>query len=284
MSDIIFLSYASDDRSRIGPLVDGLTRALTHLNVRVWWDHQDISVGKRWDVVLEEALDSAKCVVVVWSVRSTRSQWVSNEASEGMRRGVLLPVLIDNVPIPLGFRHLQAANLVGWSGDVDNPEFRQLCHGVWSLTHREGNWDAASATGQRANFSGSVSAGNPFSGAAQGPGYRTVPEFHPAPPPAAVRSDSVAGGFCYFMGPLSLMLLIATTLARNRVVRFHAFQSTLLWVSWLVLTVWVVTSPDGRALVFFLFFLIYVVFAIATFMGRTPKFPLIQRMARKLAG
>jgi len=41
-----------------------------------------------------------------------------------------VPVLIDDVPIPLGFGRIQTANLVGWRGDLDHPEFEQLSRSV----------------------------------------------------------------------------------------------------------------------------------------------------------
>jgi hypothetical protein len=65
--------------------------------------------------VIEEALDSARCVVVLWSKASVASQWVKTEAAEAMRRKILVPVLIEDVKIPLEFRRLQAAGPV----DVD---------------------------------------------------------------------------------------------------------------------------------------------------------------------
>jgi TIR domain len=76
--------------------------------------------------VIEEALDSAKCVVVLWSKQSISSDWVKDEAEEGNRRGILVPVSIEEVKAPLGFRRLQTANLVGWKGDEDHPEFGEV--------------------------------------------------------------------------------------------------------------------------------------------------------------
>lgn len=44
---------------------------------------------------------------------------VRNEADEGRRRGILIPVLLDAVEIPLAFRRIQTANLVDWPGEFD---------------------------------------------------------------------------------------------------------------------------------------------------------------------
>jgi len=52
--------------------------------------------------------------MVVWSTRSVESDWVREEADEGLKREVLVPVQIDDCSIPLGFRRRHAAQLIGW--------------------------------------------------------------------------------------------------------------------------------------------------------------------------
>lgn len=115
----IFLSYASDDRERILPLV----RALEETGWTVFWDHT-IPAGKTWAEVLEAEITTARSVIVVWSRRSARSDWVQEEANEGKRRKVLVPVRIDPVEPPFGFRQIQAADLAGWDGSAAAPAFR----------------------------------------------------------------------------------------------------------------------------------------------------------------
>ena len=70
MSDI-FLSYASEDRQRIIPLV----RALQRHGWSVWWD-RTIPPGRIFAQVIEEAINAAQCVLVVWSEASVVSAWV----------------------------------------------------------------------------------------------------------------------------------------------------------------------------------------------------------------
>ena len=116
MADI-FVSYASEDRDRIRPLVAEFERH----GWSVWWDRA-LHAGPRFDEEIEKALDAARCVVVVWSVRSVRSDWVRTEASEGLSRRILVPAAIDAVAPPLAFRQNQTAQLLGWpasSGDLD---------------------------------------------------------------------------------------------------------------------------------------------------------------------
>ena len=124
MSDI-FLSYASEDLPRVGPLI----RALERHGWSVWWD-RTILPGRTFDQVIEEALDAARCVVVVWSQHSVISDWVKTEAAEGARRRMLVPVLLDEVRIPLEFRRIQAARLLDWHDTGPHPEFDKVVRAV----------------------------------------------------------------------------------------------------------------------------------------------------------
>lgn len=124
----IFLSYASVDRERAMTLADALSRA----SYSVWWD-RTIPPGRVFDEVIQEAIAAARCVIVLWSGDSVRSNWVKTEAAEGAARGLLVPALIENVAPPIEFKRIQAANLADWQGDDDDPQFRQLLDAVARL-------------------------------------------------------------------------------------------------------------------------------------------------------
>jgi len=101
MSDV-FISYGSGDRDRVAPLVEAIERR----GWTVWWDRK-IDAGTAFDREIEKALDDASCIIVIWSEESVESDWVRNEATEGLERGILIPVLIDPVRPPLAFRRTQ---------------------------------------------------------------------------------------------------------------------------------------------------------------------------------
>ena len=122
MSDI-FISYASEDREWVG----GLASALEGQGWSVWWDRR-IPTGRSFDEVIEEALVEARAVIVVWTAISIKSDWVKNEAREGLHRQVLYPVVKEEVKIPLEFRHLQAAQLIDWTHGQSSAAFDQLVH------------------------------------------------------------------------------------------------------------------------------------------------------------
>ena len=122
MSDV-FVSYKAEDRDRVAPLVQALERD----GLSVWWDTQ-IAAGSEWRRDIEEELDAARCVIVVWSKRSAgpEGRFVRDEANRAQRRGTYLPVRIDKTEPPLGFGELHAASLQGWKGSPEDPRFRQV--------------------------------------------------------------------------------------------------------------------------------------------------------------
>jgi len=124
MADI-FISYANEDRERAGRLAN----ALESCGWSVWWDRKIIA-GQAFDEAIERELETAKCVVVLWSRNSIASEWVRNEAALAAERGVLVPALIERVKLPLEFRRKQTADLVGWDGDAAHEGFQALCTGV----------------------------------------------------------------------------------------------------------------------------------------------------------
>ena len=82
MSDI-FISYKTEDRARVAPLVAALREA----GLDVWWD-QDIPAGGGWRHTIAEQLDIAKLCVVAWSGESTgpRGRFVLEEAERTAAR------------------------------------------------------------------------------------------------------------------------------------------------------------------------------------------------------
>jgi hypothetical protein len=127
MADI-FISYARADR----PRAEELAHALERTGWSVWWD-REIPPGRSFDEVIEEALTAARCVIVVWSDASVRSEWVKTEAAEAAQRRILVPILADGARIPLEFRRIQAAALHDWHTLESNDGWPQLCDAVAAL-------------------------------------------------------------------------------------------------------------------------------------------------------
>jgi tetratricopeptide (TPR) repeat protein len=124
----VFLSYAREDRDRIKPMA----KALEAAGLDLWWD-VEIAAGQKFARVIDSAIKSARCIIVVWSQESVKSDWVYEEAEEGRARDILVPVMIDEVEIPRGFRSLQAADL-RYSDFNQDPEWQQLVERICALT------------------------------------------------------------------------------------------------------------------------------------------------------
>jgi TolB-like protein/Tfp pilus assembly protein PilF len=129
----IFISYKSEDRARAARLV----RALTDCGLSVWWD-QNIGLGDAWRHQIAERLDQARCVLVLWSKLSVGAGggFVQDEASRAMRHGTYVPVLIDEVEVPLGFGSVQSHSLAGWHGSREAPRFRTLVAHIEAMLGR----------------------------------------------------------------------------------------------------------------------------------------------------
>jgi hypothetical protein len=140
MAADIFISYAREDEGTAIHLRD----VLVGQGWDVWRDKEGILTGTSWEKAIEDALNAAKCVIVVWSRAALSSHFVRDEASVARNANKLVPVQIETVDIPLGFRGIQTASLVGWKGDVEDPEFRKL---IRALTERVGAHPSPSATG-----------------------------------------------------------------------------------------------------------------------------------------
>lgn len=124
MADI-FISYAHEDETRIRELV----RALEGQGWSVFWDRR-IPAGRTWQNYIGQALSGAKGVIVAWSHHSITSEWVIEEANDAKDRRVLVPVLLETVKPPLGFRGIQAADLTNWKPDDSSASFNQLTQDI----------------------------------------------------------------------------------------------------------------------------------------------------------
>jgi len=121
----VFLSYARSDRERVGPLANALEAS----GFQVWWDSMLVG-GAAFSREIEQAIERADAVVVLWSKSSIASDWVRDEAGQARDTGKLIPALLDDCLPPLGFRQYHAVNLVRWAGDRADPGFAALSDAI----------------------------------------------------------------------------------------------------------------------------------------------------------
>lgn len=107
----VFLSYAREDAAK----AKSLSQALERAGHDVWWDRH-IRSGSEFAGAIEEALERADAVLVLWSKASVNSSWVRDEAAEGRDSGRLVAALLDDTRPPIGFRQFQSTDLSDWTG------------------------------------------------------------------------------------------------------------------------------------------------------------------------
>ena len=123
----IFVSYKSEDVQRVARLAQALQRC----GLDIWWDRY-LPGGENWHAEIQSALEKANCVIVAWTKASVgpTGDFVRDEAREGKRRDILVPVKLDRVAPPLGFGEIQAIDLTRWKGSTDDPFFQDLLAAV----------------------------------------------------------------------------------------------------------------------------------------------------------
>ena len=83
--------------------------------------------------VIEERLEAAKAVVVIWSPDATRSEWVRSEASRAREAGKLVQLIVEKTPLPMPFDQFECANLATWNGDPAAPGWRKVVASIGHL-------------------------------------------------------------------------------------------------------------------------------------------------------
>ena len=136
--------------------------------------------------------------------------------------------------------------------------------------------------------------------AGPGPAAPVPPGPGPAPMPAAgsAMTDNVASTLCYVLGFITgIIFLLLEPYNRNRMVRFHAFQSIFLNVAIIVLDiglviVFAILGSLGGFFIGLLFwpifglavFVLWIYMLISTYQGKTVVLPIIGSLAQSQAG
>jgi DNA-binding response OmpR family regulator len=117
----LFISYSRQDLSTI----KSLAATLQKRGWSVWFD-QHLQAGVSFDRVIEQALTNARAVVVAWSKNSVNSDWVRAEAAYAQEKGKLLPIRLDNAPLPLRFTHVHTIDFWDWDGSDGHHRLENL--------------------------------------------------------------------------------------------------------------------------------------------------------------
>jgi adenylate cyclase len=124
----IFISYARSTEAVARAAGDSLRQA----GFKVWRD-DELPAHRSYSDVIEERLQNAKAVLVLWSAEAVRSQWVRAEADIAREAGTLVQMSVDGTTPPIPFNQIQCADLADWSGSSDHPGWRKILDSVGSL-------------------------------------------------------------------------------------------------------------------------------------------------------
>ena len=125
----IFISYARQTQTEAQLIAETL-RGGGH---EVWIDDQ-LLAHRAFADTIEEQLNAADAVVVLWSAHASTSQWVRAEASRAHKAGKLVQARLDGGPLPMPFDQIHCIDLSSWRGDYDVPQWRSLLASVAAVT------------------------------------------------------------------------------------------------------------------------------------------------------
>ena len=137
MADV-FISYARSTEKQ----AQAAAGSLRSLGYSVWFD-EELPTHRAYTDVIEEELEAAKAVLVIWSAEAVRSQWVMSEANRARAADKLVQMAIDGARLPMPFDQIQCAELKGWSGDTEVRDWARI---IASITDLVGTRKAAPLT------------------------------------------------------------------------------------------------------------------------------------------
>ena len=125
MADI-FVSFKTDDKPRVQPIVD----AFRGLELKVFWSDDIPKGASSYQKHIAKEIDAATVVVVVWTQASVMSDPVAQECAQAKQDEKLFQVVLDHIrpidfPMGLGYA-AQKILLQGWTGDQQNSEWVKL--------------------------------------------------------------------------------------------------------------------------------------------------------------
>ncbi len=118
----IFISYAREDRGRVAILA----KLFVAEGWLVWWDRDNLPAGQKFHRVIDRAIQDASCVLVCWSEAAIDSDWVIDEANEAKNQNKLLPVILETVKPPYGFRGYHYIDLTEWDNKTAHVAYQRL--------------------------------------------------------------------------------------------------------------------------------------------------------------
>jgi hypothetical protein len=149
MADV-FISY----KSRMRPRVREIARALEELGLTVWFD-AELEAGRSFSAVINAELSKASCIVVCWTPDAfapedgSEVSWVEAEASIARERKVIVPIMLERVPLKAPWNMFHTERMMDWpAGAHDYPAWQSLLEAIGRNLGRPGLAEYALALGR----------------------------------------------------------------------------------------------------------------------------------------
>lgn len=121
----VFVSYTRSDVEKASRVV----KALESVGYHVWWDSY-IQGGTTFTHEIEKALTECYAVVVLWSNKSKDSLYVQNEAHFANNHKKQIPLIIEDIDLPLQVLSLHVIKLIDWKGSIKAEEFQKIVEAI----------------------------------------------------------------------------------------------------------------------------------------------------------
>lgn len=134
MTDV-FISYAKSTYSQARKIANHLSEH----GFEVWID-DNLPAHRAFSTVIEERLNAAKSVLVLWSEDARTSRWVPAEADIAFNADKLVQISLDGTLPPLPFNRIHCEVLDNWNGDPSHSGWRKMLLSVEELSgklHRD---------------------------------------------------------------------------------------------------------------------------------------------------
>jgi len=118
----VFISYAREDIDQAQQIVT----ALEQEGLIVWWDEKLMLSSGNFPHVIDEAIKTAQCVIVLWSEHCKESKWVPAEAHMADELHKLINVRLGDAQPPLPFNVGQCTPLQLKNGDIAEDNLKTL--------------------------------------------------------------------------------------------------------------------------------------------------------------
>jgi hypothetical protein len=111
----VFISYSRQDQDICRHIVNHLLNC----GIVVWIDTKAIEAGESWVNAIFRGLERADYIIVLISSNAVESRWVHKEVETALinslsqkRTQMIVPILLENVELPMMLRSLQSINLI----------------------------------------------------------------------------------------------------------------------------------------------------------------------------